>query len=242
MASTSETGHAKNVAHFYDLISFATGYGAMYNPSKNSLKVAQLTAKHTQANAALQGVVTQNAAFNAAVNKRMQDFEDLRPLSTRLVNALAATDATKAQIADAKGFNRKMQGQRASKKEQVLNPTEPAPKTISSRQQSYDQMIQHFDGMISVLESESTYAPNEADLKITALKAKLASLKDNNKKVADAYTNVSNARIARNKDLYSEEGGIIDTALEVKKYIKSVYGVKSQEFEQVKGIAFVKGK
>lgn len=28
MASTSETGHAKNIANFQDLISFCQGYGA----------------------------------------------------------------------------------------------------------------------------------------------------------------------------------------------------------------------
>jgi hypothetical protein len=42
MASTSETGHAKNVANFQDLISFVTSYGATYNPSKNGLKLPQL--------------------------------------------------------------------------------------------------------------------------------------------------------------------------------------------------------
>lgn len=39
MASTSETGHAKNVANFQDLIAFVTGYGATYNPIKNALKL-----------------------------------------------------------------------------------------------------------------------------------------------------------------------------------------------------------
>ena len=39
MASTSEVGHAKNVANFQDLIEFVTGYGATYNPSKSSLKL-----------------------------------------------------------------------------------------------------------------------------------------------------------------------------------------------------------
>lgn len=34
MASTSETGHAKNVANFSTLISFCTAYGTKYNPSK----------------------------------------------------------------------------------------------------------------------------------------------------------------------------------------------------------------
>lgn len=36
MASTSEVGHAKNVANFQDLIAFVDGYGATYNPTKNS--------------------------------------------------------------------------------------------------------------------------------------------------------------------------------------------------------------
>ena len=38
MASTSETGHAKNVANFQNLIAFVTGYGATYNPSKKCFK------------------------------------------------------------------------------------------------------------------------------------------------------------------------------------------------------------
>jgi hypothetical protein len=42
MASTTETGHAKNVATFEDLISFCTGYGATYNPSKATLKLPAL--------------------------------------------------------------------------------------------------------------------------------------------------------------------------------------------------------
>lgn len=49
MPSTSETGHAKNVANFQDLISFCTGYGATYNPSKAALSVANLQAQLTAA-------------------------------------------------------------------------------------------------------------------------------------------------------------------------------------------------
>ena len=42
MASTSETGHAKNVANVQDLISFLTGFAATYNPSKNALSINSL--------------------------------------------------------------------------------------------------------------------------------------------------------------------------------------------------------
>ena len=46
--SVGETGHAKNIANFQDLISFVTGYGATYNPNKNTLKLPQLTAVYTR--------------------------------------------------------------------------------------------------------------------------------------------------------------------------------------------------
>jgi hypothetical protein len=44
MSSKSETGHAKNVANFYSLISFVVGYGADYNPSKPTITVPALQA------------------------------------------------------------------------------------------------------------------------------------------------------------------------------------------------------
>ncbi|TWI08035.1 hypothetical protein IP98_02924, partial [Flavobacterium cauense R2A-7] len=58
MASVSETGHAKNVANLQDLISFVTGYGTTYNPTKNALKLPQLTALYTASQASLADVVT----------------------------------------------------------------------------------------------------------------------------------------------------------------------------------------
>jgi hypothetical protein len=40
MASTSETGHAKNASNFDELISFVLGNGTTYNPSKYNSKPA----------------------------------------------------------------------------------------------------------------------------------------------------------------------------------------------------------
>lgn len=238
MASKSEVGHAKNVANFQDLIAFINGYGATYNPSKNSLTLPELNALYTQANASLNAVVNKKTEYNNAVNQRAEAFSDLRTLSTRLVNALDATDATKEKIEDAQGFNRKLQGIRASKREEPLDPNLPAPKTNSTSQQSYDQLIQHFEGLISVLVSEPTYTPNETDLQVATLQTKLEDLKDNNQRVANANVEISNARLERNKVLYKEDNGLVDTAAEAKKYIKSVFGASSPEFAQIKGIAF----
>jgi hypothetical protein len=240
--SVSETGHAKNIANFQDLTAFVTGYGATYNPSKNGLKIPQLNTLTTTAQTNLADVVTKNTAFNNTVNARFIAFDGLKGLSTRLISALESTDATTEKIKDAKGFNRKIQGKRVAIPQTPTDPNTEAPKTISTSQQSYDQQIQHLAGIISILQSETTYTPNETDLKIVTLTAKQADLTTKNNAVATAYATISNSRIARDKTLYNTDTGLVDIATEVKKYVKSIYGATSPEFAQVKGIEFKKVK
>jgi hypothetical protein len=238
MASTSEVGHAKNVANFQDLIEFVTAYGASYNPSKNALKLPQLIVLKASADAALADVITKNTNYNNKVNERITAFSGLKSLSTRLINALQTTDATIETINNAKTFNRKMQGKKASNSQTPTDTNTPAPNTISTSQQSYDQLIQHLAGLTSVLEAETSYTPNETDLQVATLQTKIADLTAKNTAVATAYANVSNSRIARNETLYSSTTGLVETANEVKKYIKSVFGASSPQFAQVKGITF----
>ena len=238
MASTSEVGHAKNVANFQDLIEFVTAYGATYNPSKNSLKLPQLIALKASADATLADIITKNTNYNNKVNERITAFSGLKSLSTRLVNALQTTDATTETIGNAKTFNRKMQGKKASSSQTPTDPNTPAPNTISTSQQSYDQLIQHLAGLTSVLEAETSYTPNETDLQVSTLQTKIAELTAKNTAVATAYASISNSRIARNETLYSSSAGLVETANEVKKYIKSVFGASSPQFAQVKGIQF----
>ncbi|MBV2166746.1 MAG: hypothetical protein KUL76_09475, partial [Kaistella sp.] len=59
-----------------------------------------------------------------------------------------------------------------------------------------------------------------------------------NTAVATAYASISNARIARNKILYTDPTSLVEKASEVKKYIKSVFGANSPEFAQIKGLQF----
>lgn len=240
MASKSETGHAKNVANFQDLIEFVSAYGATYNPSKSSLQLPQMIAQHTAADASLAAVIPKNTAFNTKVNERAIEFSDVRPLSTRLIAALQATDASAQTIADAKTYNNKIQGKGASKPKKEEDPNEPPPDNISTSQQSFDQMIQHLSGLKSVLESEPSYAPNEVDLQIASLEAKIADLTAKNKAVATVYAAVSNARIARDKIIYTNENSLFETAKDVKLYVKALFGARSPEYAQVRGIEFKK--
>lgn len=240
MATISETGHAKNVANFQNLIEFITAYGASYNPSKISLQLPQLMALKAAADASIADLIVKNTTYNNTINERSNAFSDLKPLATRLINALQTTNATAQTIGNAKAFNRKMQGKKASATQTPTDPNTPAPKTISTSQQSYDQLIQHVTGLNAVLQAEPSYTPNETDLQVATIQAKIADLTAKNTAVATAYTNVSNSRIARNETLYTSTTGLVETALEVKKYIKSVFGATSPQYAQVKGIEFSK--
>lgn len=244
MASTIETGHAKNVASFEDLISFCTGYGATYNPTKASLKLPALTAQLTAGNAALQTVKTTKTGYDNATNAREVSFKPLKPLATKIVNALAATDAAPQTIDDVKSINNKIQGRRAKALAKPLATTVGAApatvKKISVSQQSFDKQIDHLAQLISTLSAEPLYLPNEANLKVTALNTMLTDLKTKNSAVINAVTSVSNARIARDKALYATSTGMVDTALAVKQYVKSVFGASSPQFKQVSGLKFHK--
>lgn len=236
MISTSETGHAKNIANFQKIIDFVTDFGTAYNPSKASLKLPELITLKTESDSALLDVIDKNTVYNSSVNQRVTVFADIKPLATRLVNALQTTDAGAETIKDAKGFNRKIQGKRAAAPQTPTDPNEPVPNTISSSQLSYDQLIQHFTGLVSVLRYEASYTPNEEDLKIAALDAMIEDLVEKNAEVSRWYTKVSSARAVRDQTLYDGTDSLLETALEVKKYIKSVFGVTSPQYEQVKGI------
>ena len=245
MASTSETGHAKNVANFEDLMSFCNGYGGSYNPSKAIVQIGNLTTLHGNAQNSITGVTSAKTAFANATNTRQTGFDPLKKLCTRIVNALDATDASDKMVKDAKTINNKIQGKRAEAKPKVS----PAPgseaaedKTISVSQQSYDALVDNFGKLIDLVGTEPTYTPNETELQISTLQTNLGNLKATNTAVINAYTNYSNARITRDSILYGQTSGLVDVALEVKKYVKSVFGATSPQYKQVSKLEFKRPK
>ncbi|MFC4816653.1 hypothetical protein [Flavobacterium sp. GCM10023249] len=240
MSSSAETGHAKNLANFQTLIEFVSGYGNNYNPSKDTLKIPHLNLIATNAQAKLADVIQKNTEYNNAVNNRIMAYQNLRTLSTRLINALQVTDAPKEMVNNAKVYHRKLHGRRATSINLITDLNVPAPVKISVSQLSFDQQVHHFASLISVLKSEPSYTPNEDELKINYLHNKETDLLNKNKEVSVAYVNVSNSRIMRDRTLYDDTIGLVDVATEVKKYVKSIYGAGSPEFNMIKGIRFRK--
>jgi len=138
-----------------------------------------------------------------------------------------------------------MQGKRAHVQEVTLVLTaakegEPVNKVISVSQQSYDNLVDHFNSLIELVASHTEYNPNEPALTISGLQNHLSQLKTANNNTVEANVAWSNGRINRDTVLYAEHTGLIDTALNVKSYIKSVFGTTSPQYAEVKGIEFRK--
>jgi hypothetical protein len=247
MASTSEIGHAKNVANFEALITYITSLGAAYNPSRVAIKLAALQTQLTSAKASITAINAAFPAYSNAVAAREAAFVPLGKLVTRVGNALKATDASPQVIDNAKTIIRKLQGYRAKQKKTEPVPanaeaTATEPKTISISQLSFDNRLDNFDKLIKLVASIPQYAPNEADLKVTALTSVHTDLKTKNLAVITAEAPLINARIARNVVLYATITGVFDISADVKVYIKSIYGATSEQYKAVGGLIFKKYK
>lgn len=240
MASTSETGHAKNVANLESLIAICNGYGAAYNPSKASIQLTALTTLHNNARAALTHVNNTKAALIQATNQRKAQFSPLRKLATRIVSALDATEASDALVRDAKTIKHKIHGRRATPRKSTAQntPDTPPQKQISSAQLSFDSIIEHFEKLIDILSTEPSYTPNEPELQLSQLHLLIGQLRSSNTAVINANTAYSNARIARNNILYAPPTGLYPITIDVKNYVKSVFGASSPQYKQLTALKF----
>ncbi|MBL7748767.1 MAG: hypothetical protein JNM19_15120, partial [Chitinophagaceae bacterium] len=113
---------------------------------------------------------------------------------------------------------------------------------ISVSQQSYDQKAEHFSRLVKLIQAETNYSPNEADLTVTANQAKLAEFRNANTEVINAFADLSNSRIRRDAILYNPLLGLVNRALDVKKYVKSIFSATSPQFKQVNSLQFKTNK
>lgn len=240
MSTTHDTGHATNLANFQKLISYCSAMEEAYNPSNPALSITHLQMLSSEGRRILTECEHKRIEFNSAVNFRKSAFKHLKSLSTKIVNSLAVSGVSNSTIDNAKRINRRIQGKRANtSKIKTVDDANPEDiKTISSAQLSFDNLVEHLYAMISLLKSQTLYQPNEVELKVETLEAYLSELREKNTAVMQANTTWAMIRMERVKLFYQEKTGLVDTALAVKAYFKSVYGTQSYQYTLVKGIAF----
>lgn len=236
-----ETGHAKNLANFETLINRCLGYDTRYNPSNPLLKITAMQTILSDGGTALANVETQKIPRTNAINDRQQLYDEMQKLSTRIIDALIASEnVTRLTVADALTIARKIRGERKSKK--ILNPKPEDPKQISASQRSYANQVEFFSRLYTFALSQPTYTPNETDLQETSLKAFEQQLRDANSACIAADTPWLNAIAARDVVFYAAATGLVDRALAVKKYVRSVKDITPEEYAEISGLYFKRPK
>lgn len=238
MSSSQETGHTKNVNNFLFLIQCCIGFGTKYNPIKEALKIANLTALQLACDTAVKAASKATKVFDDLVDLRMIAFENLQSYATQILNAFSIIDLPQDTVNGAIEINRKIQGKRATPKKDK-SPTED-DNSNSVSQQSYDNYVTHFGELIDWVELQPTYNPNEPELKVAAMKLYWDKLDKANKAVIAGLVPYKNTLTERDELLYNEKTGLVDIALEVKTYVKSVFKANSTQFKQVSGIRFTR--
>lgn len=243
----NEKGHANNAANFNYLISRCIGFGDTYNPSNSKILIPAMQEFSAQVDNVLKNVQVKKIAHDNAVNDRKVIIAKVKPLSTRVMNALKALGLRVETIKNATSINRKIQGQRATPVAKlakslgaaVADENQTIPKTISVSQQGIDQVLSNFSQLIELTKAEAAYAPNETELTTQSLEAFYNELRAKNQLFIDTETDLNNARIARNNLMYGADSNIAAIAQNTKNYIKSVFGSNSPQYKSVSAIKIV---
>lgn len=243
MPSTSEVGHARNVANLQKLTQQVSLY-TLYNPPVPNLMIANLQGLYATANAKLVEVEDKRNANKNAIALRQIAFENLKPILTRIINRLEILGLMTGTLDQAKSLNRSIQGSR--KKRLVSAKTDDEqPSTnnsISNSRQSFTQQAENFGILLQLLATIPNYNPYEDELKLTNLSTYKDSLINATQFVDQTEAELNIKLIERDQILYAEETGLYSIAQNVKKYVKSLYGATSPEYATVSSITFKKQK
>ncbi|WP_316804396.1 hypothetical protein [Pedobacter nototheniae] len=245
---TPDSGFAKNLANFENIISRVQALGPIYNPSREAIQLANLTDKLNQARLALSSLHEQMAQQKNAIHSRSAAFEPLKKLNTRLLSAAKAVNILPQQIENLSSLNRKVQGVKLSKSKTTA-PIESSasatasnsaitetPATISSAQLGYDSQLDNFDKVVKQLSVIPDYKPNENELKTEQLQSLYNDMLTKNHLVIEANTAISSSRFARNEIMFTPNTGISDLASGVKNYVKSLLGTSSPQYREISKI------
>lgn len=236
MASTSEKGHAKNVANANLLNTFISELGAVYNPSNPKLILANLQTIYTNSFSQQEAVNTLVAPYSVAVDGREIIFKPLNRELTKLRKAYKATEGvTQVQLEDFMTIVRKLKGLKKTKD----NPKEEES-GYSTSQMSYDQRTNTMDLLISLLQNTPNYAPNEPEYKITTYQAKKASMLQATQAIADTFVPLNSARNTRNNTLYNSDDNLVDTFNKAKDYLFTILDSSSVQYKAISKIKFKK--
>lgn len=238
MKKNPETGNEVNISNFDELYKRCEAIGITYKPSNEAITLPALAKLLANAKQAQKAVNVAESDLKTKNNLRVVAFRKVKPLATRVINALICTKTMPGMIDHMRSLLHKIRGTRVkplAKPDPVVNDPNAKKRTRSVSEQSFISMMAHLHKVISLLNTIPEYQPNEEDLQPIALNALLADLAAKHDAVSDCYIILDAARTNRDSLLYAHDTGLVDIALTVKAYAKSI---GEKEYRSVSSIPF----
>ncbi|MDR1563187.1 MAG: hypothetical protein LBS54_08955 [Dysgonamonadaceae bacterium] len=237
--SRSEAGTNTYVGNLDILIDKCSIFGPVFNPQNQDLQIESLKELSAHVKHSINDVDYLLAQAVFAEGNRQERFAQLLPTVTRVLAVAISLRLAEAALIHIREIVRKIRGTRAK----PILPTPPLegeePKKYNSvSQRSFREQIEHLNQLILIVSAQPLYKPAEQDLSVDSL----IKLKNEMGVVHDAATRVADeleeARIERDKLLYTPVTGMMDTALAVKEYVKAIFGAASPEYKDIKHLKF----
>jgi hypothetical protein len=239
MASTSEVGHAKNIANLNLLNTNIIALGAIYNPSNSNLLLVNLQNQYNENFTNQESVNNKVAPYSIAVDERELIFKPLNRELSKLRKAYKSTDGvTEVQLEDFMTIVRKLKGVRKETKPKTDPEEEQNQYSVS--QMSYDQRTNNLDLLIALLQNTPNYNPNETEYKVQTYQDKKAKMLVKTQNVANTYVPLNNARSLRNNKMYIIENNLVDNANKAKDYLFTILDSDSPQYKAISKIKFKK--
>lgn len=240
MASTSEVGHAKNIANANQLIAYITEISDDYNPTNPKIQLTNLQALYNVAFQKQSNVNTALAPYSLAVDHREAIFKPLSKKITKLRKAYKATqNVTQQQLEDFMTIARRIKGS-SQQTLPTTTPPEQQPNTISTSQMSYAQRTNNYAQLIALLQTTPNYNPNETPFQIATLQSEYEQMLSTTQAVAEVEAPLNTARTQRNNTLYLASDNLVDTFNTAKDYLFTILEANAPLYKAISRIKFKK--
>jgi len=231
----SETGHGINISNFGHLIDVVSSY-SKYSPSNPDLIIANMKAKLDEAKLLENALTGAGGREKTDGSDRKDLFKSINKLMTRILNHYCSLKVSLRMKGKAKKMVAVIRGDNVRKKKS--KDGKPIPNQKSKSHLGFINRIYNISKLIAWLEIQPVYSPNENDLKVSSLKTFVTTLTNSVDDVNKLSIDTGTKRAMRNVCLYKVGPGVIDIALACKKYVRSVYGARSQQALEVGKIKF----
>ena len=239
MASQSEVTFGAKINNAQKISTHLKAFTGYVAPTTNTSIVnydALITAITTENTS----IATKKPAYSAAVETRQKlffkDKDCVVKLLSPVISAVRAKLGKGAKpVADITALVTKIRGEKKPKDQEPKAEDANAEKKdpVSQSERSYGSMTQNYSDIVTALDNLGTdYAPANNAYKLTVLQTKLVSITAANIAATNTYGALKTS-IDNRSNQYTD---LAERTQRIKESVKSQYGVKSTEYNLIKGL------